>query len=42
MATLRFMVMGVEKKSRVATMGYMMVPLLLESSAEKTVKNFVT
>jgi hypothetical protein len=35
------MVMGVEQTLRVATMGYMMAPLLSESSAEKTVKNFV-
>lgn len=35
------MVVGVEKKSRAATMGYMMAPLLLGSSAERTGKNFV-
>lgn len=42
MATLRSMVMGVAKKSRVATMGYMMAPLQLGSTAEKTGKNFLT
>lgn len=35
------MVMGVEKKSRVATMGYMMAPLLSGNTAERTGKNFV-
>lgn len=35
------MVVGVEKKSKVATMGYMMAPLLLGSTAERTGKNFV-
>ena len=35
------MVMGVVKKSRVATMGYVMAPPLLGSTAEWTGKNFV-
>lgn len=34
--------MGVESKHKAATMDYMMAPLLLGSTAEKTVKNFVT
>ena len=35
------MVVGVEKKSKVATMGYKMAQLLLGSTAEWTGKNFV-
>lgn len=36
------MVVDVEKKSRVATMGYVMAPPLLGSTAERTGRNFVT
>ncbi len=35
------MVMGVEQTFSLATMGYMMAPLLLGSSAERTGRNFV-
>lgn len=35
------MVVGVEKKSKAATTGYVMAPLLLGSTAERTGKNFV-
>ena len=33
--------MGVESKHKVATMGYMMAPLLSGNTAERTGKNFV-